>query len=77
MAAEHAIEREPRMPEAVLDAAMIESMRAKVGAELRIGHSRNNREVTRPEAPVVSDSWRAADASSSATLSIETGELRG
>jgi acyl dehydratase len=36
-----------RMPEAVLDDAMIESMKAKVGLDLRIEHSTNNREVTR------------------------------
>lgn len=38
---------EARMPEAELDEAMIESMRAKVGVDLRIEHSTNNREVTR------------------------------
>lgn len=35
------------MAEAVLDDEMIESMKAKVGADLRIDHSTNNREVTR------------------------------
>ena len=40
-------EREARMPEATLDDAMIESMRAKVGLDLRIDHSTNNRDVTR------------------------------
>ena len=38
---------EARMPEAVIDDAMIESMRAKVGIELRIDHSINNEEATR------------------------------
>jgi len=41
------IEREARMPEAVLDDAMIESMRAGVGADLRIDHSTNDRGVSR------------------------------
>jgi acyl dehydratase len=36
-----------RMPEAVIDEAMLASMRAKVGVELRIGHSVNNEEATR------------------------------
>jgi acyl dehydratase len=40
-------EAEARMPEAVLDDEMIEAMKAKVGADLRIEHSTNNREVTR------------------------------
>jgi acyl dehydratase len=35
-----------RMPEAVLDEAMMAAMRDKVGVDLRIGHSINNREVT-------------------------------
>lgn len=35
------------MPEAVIDEAMIESMRAKVGVDLRIEHSVNNEEATR------------------------------
>ncbi|MWA03204.1 acyl dehydratase [Actinomadura sp. LD22] len=35
------------MPEAVIDEAMIESMRAKIGVELRIAHSVNNEEATR------------------------------
>jgi acyl dehydratase len=38
---------EARMAEATLDEAMIASMREKVGLELRIEHSTNNREVTR------------------------------
>src|SRR4051812_5947249 len=40
-------EREARMAEAVLDDEMIESMRAKVGVDLRIDHSTNNQDVTR------------------------------
>lgn len=47
MEAEVTIEREARLPEAALDDAMIESMRSKVGVELRIEHSTNNRDVTR------------------------------
>ena len=39
--------REARMPTAELDDEMIESMRAKIGVELRIEHSTNNRDVTR------------------------------
>lgn len=35
------------MPEAVIDDAMIENMRAKAGIQLRIGHSVNNEEATR------------------------------
>lgn len=38
---------EARMPEAVIDDAMIESMRAKIGVDLRITHSVNNEEATR------------------------------
>ena len=38
---------EARMAEATLDEEMLETMRAKVGLELRIEHSTNNREVTR------------------------------
>ncbi|SNR94336.1 Acyl dehydratase [Haloechinothrix alba] len=38
---------EARMPEAVIDEQMIESMRAKTGIQLRIGHSINNEEATR------------------------------
>lgn len=38
---------EARMPEAVIDDAMIESMKAKAGVDLRISHSINNEEVTR------------------------------
>ena len=33
------------MPEAVLDDEMIEAMQGKVGADLRIEHSTNNREL--------------------------------
>ena len=40
------LEAAARMPEAVLDEAMMEAMRSKVGVDLRIGHSINNREVT-------------------------------
>jgi hypothetical protein len=36
-----------RMSDGVIDDAMIESMRAKTGIELRIGHSTNNEEATR------------------------------
>lgn len=36
-----------RMPEAVIDDAMLEAMRAKVGIDLRIEHSINNEEATR------------------------------
>lgn len=39
--------KEARMPEAVIDDAMIESMKAKAGIQLRIGHSVNNEEATR------------------------------
>ncbi|MEU1957300.1 FAS1-like dehydratase domain-containing protein [Nocardia rhamnosiphila] len=35
------------MPEAVIDEAMMESMRAKIGVDLRIAHSVNNEEATR------------------------------
>jgi len=35
------------MAEAVIDDAMMESMRAKIGVDLRIGHSVNNEEATR------------------------------
>ena len=35
------------MPQAVIDDAMIESMRAKAGANLRIEHSVNNEVATR------------------------------
>jgi len=35
------------MPEAVIDDAMLESMQAKAGVELRIAHSVNNEEATR------------------------------
>jgi acyl dehydratase len=35
------------MAEAVIDDAMMESMRAKIGVDLRIGHSINNEEATR------------------------------
>src|ERR1700742_5350142 len=35
------------MPQAVIDASMIESMRAKVGARLRIDHSVNNELASR------------------------------
>lgn len=38
---------EARMPEAVIDDAMIESMRARAGVNLRIDHSINNEEATR------------------------------
>lgn len=38
---------EARMPEAVIDDAMIDSMRAKAGLRLRIAHSVNNEEATR------------------------------
>lgn len=38
---------EARMPEAVIDDAMTESMKAKAGVELRISHSVNNEEATR------------------------------
>src|SRR5260370_39416837 len=38
---------EARMPEAVIDDAMIESMRARSGIYLRIDHSVNNEEATR------------------------------
>lgn len=38
---------EARMPEAVIDDAMIESMKARAGVELRIDHSVNNEEATR------------------------------
>lgn len=38
---------EARMPEAVIDDAMIESMRARAGMDLRIDHSINNEEATR------------------------------
>jgi acyl dehydratase len=38
---------EARMPEAVIDDAMIESMRARAGVDLRIDHSVNNEEATR------------------------------
>jgi acyl dehydratase len=38
---------EARMPEAVIDDAMIASMQAKAGVDLRIGHSVNNEEATR------------------------------
>ncbi|MGX4688143.1 FAS1-like dehydratase domain-containing protein [Streptomyces sp. JNUCC 63] len=38
---------EARMAEAVIDDAMMESMRAKIGVDLRIGHSVNNEEATR------------------------------
>nr|EJI98464.1 hypothetical protein JVH1_4047 [Rhodococcus sp. JVH1] len=38
---------EARMPEAVIDDAMIDSMTAKIGAQLRIDHSVNNEEATR------------------------------
>jgi hypothetical protein len=38
---------EARLPEAALDEAMIAAMQEKVGADLRIEHSTNNREVTR------------------------------
>jgi hypothetical protein len=40
-------ETQARMPEAVIDDAMIESMNAKAGIQLRIGHSVNNEEATR------------------------------
>lgn len=40
-------ESEARMPEAVIDDAMIASMQAKVGVDLRIDHSVNNEEATR------------------------------
>ena len=40
------LEADARMPEAVLDEAMMAEMRDKVGVDLRIGHSINNREVT-------------------------------
>jgi acyl dehydratase len=42
-------ERDPEalMPEAVIDDAMIASMQAKVGVQLRIDHSVNNEEATR------------------------------
>lgn len=40
-------ESEARMPEAVIDDEMIESMKARAGVYLRIGHSVNNEEVTR------------------------------
>jgi acyl dehydratase len=36
-----------RMPEAVIDDQLMESMRAKTGVQLRIGHSVNNEEATR------------------------------
>jgi hypothetical protein len=39
-------EGEARMPEAVIDDQMMESMRAKTGIQLRIGHSINNEEAT-------------------------------
>lgn len=38
---------EAHMPEAVIDDAMIQSMTAKAGVQLRIGHSVNNEEATR------------------------------
>jgi acyl dehydratase len=38
---------EARMPEAVIDDAMIESMKARAGVDLRIDHSVNNEEATR------------------------------
>src|SRR5260370_11848073 len=38
---------EARMPEALIDDAMIESMRARSGIYLRIDHSVNNEEATR------------------------------
>lgn len=38
---------EARMPEAVIDDAMVESMRARAGVNLRIDHSINNEEATR------------------------------
>ncbi len=38
---------EAKMPEAVIDAAMIASMEARAGVELRIDHSVNNEEATR------------------------------
>lgn len=38
---------EARMPEAVIDDAMIESMKARAGVNLRIDHSVNNEEATR------------------------------
>ena len=38
---------EARMPESVLDEAMMAAMREKVGVDLRIEHSTNNSEVTR------------------------------
>jgi acyl dehydratase len=40
-------ESEARMPEAVIDDAMIASMQAKAGVQLRIDHSVNNEEATR------------------------------
>jgi len=40
-------ESEARMPEAVIDDAMIASMQAKTGVDLRIEHSVNNEEATR------------------------------
>lgn len=39
--------KEARMPEAIIDDEMIASMKAKVGIQLRIGHSINNEEATR------------------------------
>jgi acyl dehydratase len=38
---------EARMPEAVVDEAMMDQMRAKIGVDLRIAHSVNNEEATR------------------------------
>jgi acyl dehydratase len=38
---------EAKMPEAVIDDAMIESMKARAGVNLRIDHSVNNEEATR------------------------------
>lgn len=39
--------RDARMPEAVIDDAMVEQMTAKIGIDLRIEHSVNNEEATR------------------------------
>ena len=40
-------ERQAVMPQAVIDEGMLEAMRAKAGAQLRIDHSVNNEEATR------------------------------
>lgn len=47
MTKEAVAEAEAKMPEAVIDDAMIASMQAKAGIDLRIDHSVNNEEATR------------------------------